>query len=106
MFNSMPFYNTTSSAMRGRARQLNPLLQALNEHPKHILVIPDRDIINETKAYGFGASYILGSVIYFLIKQIDILLARCQIDLMEKKLGTVIEDGPIIIWTRDVKVAK
>ena len=51
-FNVQAFYNTKSVALHGLARQLNPLLEALNERPrlpKYILLVPDRDIINETR---------------------------------------------------------
>ena len=87
-YNVLPYHVTRSSALKGLARQLNPLLEALNERPrlpKYILLVPDRDIINETKAFSFGASYVLGSAIYFLIRQMDMLLSRRRIGLIDKK---------------------
>ena len=68
--------------------------------------MPDRDIINETKFYTFGASYILGSAIYFIIRQMNMLIERRRIDLLDKKPGVVMPDYPKIIWTRMLKRPK
>ena len=106
-YNVKPFYNVKTSAARGLACLLNPLLEALNEQarlPKYIIMIPDKDIIVETKSYGFGASYILASAIYFLIRQMEMLLKRCRIDLKDKNRGAVIQENyPKIIWSRMLK---
>ena len=108
-FNVLPYYNTKSSALYGLARQLNPLIEALNERPKlpkYILLVPDRDIINETKAYGFGASYVLGSAVYFLIRQMEMLLSRRKVDLQDKKPGAIASQDTKFIWVRMLKRPK
>ena len=106
-YNVKSYYNTTSPASKGLARLLNLLIEALNERarlPKYIIMIPDKDIIIETKCFGFGTSYILWSAVYFLIKQMEIFLSRCQIDWIDKNPGAVIEpDFPVIIWIRMLK---
>ena len=108
-FNVLAYHNTRSSTFKDIARQLNPLLEALNERPKlpkYILLVPDHDIINETKAYGFGASYILGSAIHFLIRQMEMLISHRKIDMRDKKPGAYAEDTPTIIWTCMLKRPK
>ena len=108
-FNVLEYHNMTSSALKGIACQLNLLIEALNERPhlpKYIVVVHDRDIINETKCFRFGASYVLGSVIYYLIKQMNILLECQKFDLIDKKPGAACIELLTIIWTHMLKRSK
>ena len=68
--------------------------------------MPDHDVINETKCYAFRASYILGSAIYFIIRQMNILIERRCVDLLDKKPGAVKPEPPKIIWTQMLKRPK
>ena len=106
-YNVKTYYNVNSSASKGVAHLLNPLLEALNDRarlPKYIIMIPDKDLIVESKSYGFGASYILGSAIYFIIRQTEMLLSRRRIDLTDKNPGALINDKYLqIIWIHMLK---
>ena len=114
-FSSQPFlfahFNITRHyaglALHGIARHINPLICALNEHktlPKYILMIPDRDILTSMKtAKNFGVARIIGAVLHYLIKQIDLFIERrCQ-EAMQKKSGALMADHPKVVWMRMLK---
>ena len=66
--------------------------------------MPDQDLILHMKSFGFGTSYIMGSALYFIIRQMATYIERRKVDLIDKKPGAVLEEGfPKIIWTHMLK---
>ena len=84
---------------------LSPLVEAFNEMdrlPKYIMVIPDK--VKSIPDWA-GASVIIGVLLHYIIKRIDVMVERRLNDLMSKKPGAVYEKQPYpkIIWVRMLK---
>ena len=72
-------YNITgyfaSFGTRGPLNIINPLIDALNENehlPKLIIVVPDKDLIANTK--HFNSTYVMGKIMHYIIKQFDLFI--------------------------------
>ena len=105
-FNVKIYY--ANFATRGLARILNALIEAFNERhrlPAYIIIIPDKDIITHSKNYNISNGIVMGSAIHFLIRQFDLMVKRCQLELVHKKPGTVMDElkSPKFIWVRMLK---
>ena len=75
--------------------------------PKLLLIVPDQDFINNLIDEGMGAALVIGSSLHYVIKQIDMLIARRRQDLLDKKPGAVFPEGfPKIVWVRMLKRPK
>ena len=129
MFN-IPNYNSNWGS-RGLVKFLNPLIDALNEHPrlpKYIIIIPDRDFMKCIKEGEQNCSSIMiGACLHYIIRQYDCLI-NCRVqDLADKKIGITlqyllhpkwndtttttesicVEDKyPKLIWVRMIKRSK
>ena len=71
--------------------------------PKFLVIVLDKDLIACTKAFGSGATYIIGSSLHYIIKQVDQLIDRCKLDLFDKKPGALFEEYPQVVWVRIMK---
>ena len=104
MFNVHDF--KPGAAYTGLSRILHATVQAFNDRdrlPKYILMMPDWDIIVSLLKDNIESSYVMGATLHYLIKQVDILIARrCQ-DILEKKPGTVTDGHPYVVWVRMIK---
>ena len=60
--------------------------------PRLLLIIPDKDIVNELHVQGIDSSIVLGAVLHNIIKQIENITYRYRQSLIEKKTGAVIGD--------------
>ena len=88
-------------------RMLSPLAEAFNEMdrlPKYIMIIPDVDIVKSIPDWA-GASVIIGALLHYIIKGIDVMVEHHLNDLMSKKPGAVYEQQPYpkIIWVQMLK---
>ena len=93
-------------AARGILRLINPLVEALNECcrlPKFIVFIPDKDLIINMEANNFCAEWVMGAILHYMIKQIDLYIECRKQDLMDKRIGALVEDHPKIVWIRMLK---
>ena len=66
-------------------------------------MIPDVDLINSMNVASYNTSRVIGSLIHYLIKQIDTLLTRRKEDLLDKKPGALSEEATKVIWVRMLK---
>ena len=103
--------HTPNNAIRGIARLINPFIQAFNKEPhrlpKYVIMIPDQDLMRSIKPYRYYSSIIIGAVIHYLIKQIDLYINRRRIDIDDKKAGAALQDKyPKIVWIRMLKRPK
>ena len=76
-FNIHGYY--AGSGISGINRHIHPLVDAINERntlPKYIIMVSDVDILNTLKKKGIAAALVMGKVIHYLIKQIDLLVKR------------------------------
>ena len=102
-FNIHGFY---SSSQWGINRMLTPFVDALNEQPhlpKLMLFLYDKDFLCSLRGPKAFTGIVLGAVLHYTIKQIDVMI-DCRItELTEKKLGAVTLGHPKIIWVRMLK---
>ena len=100
------YYPTAMGIYNSVTRLLNVFIDALNTNnllSKFILVILDKDLLighsNRT-----GISVIIGAILHHVIEQMDLLIERRKMDLLQKCPGGVIDDEfPKIIWVRMMK---
>ena len=100
------YYPTAMGIYNSVTRLLNAFIDALNTNnllQKFILVILDKDLLigqsNRT-----GISVIIGAILHHVIKQMDLLIERRKMDLLQKRPGGVIDDKfPKIFWMRMMK---
>ena len=96
-----------SSSQPAISRILNATIEALNtEHrlPKMLIIIIDKDIINDLKDedFDYGANKCLTLNINWLFKQIDIAVRRTRLQILEKRPGAVNGNDPKIIYVQMV----
>ena len=106
MFNVDKFYSDLMT--KGIARVFNLLIEALNEKrlPKYILILQDKDLITNMKTSRIEVGYVMGAIIYYIIKQIDLLVDRHKTDILDKKPGACCDEHPKIVWVRMLKWPK
>ena len=99
--------NKPTLSITGLNRWIFPVTDLLNKTmwlPKLLLIVPDQDFINNLTDEGMGAALVIGSSLHYVIKQIDMLIARRRQDLLDKKPGAVFPEGfPKIVWVRMFK---
>ena len=86
---------------------MDPLAEVLNTYhqlPQYLLVVPDKDMLRHLQS-GNGISIVIGVVLHHIIKQHDIAMERCKVELLAKKLGALLPDDdiPKIVWIRMLK---
>ena len=107
-YNTRGLYTNSTSGGLGYATSHinNALIEGLNtfEHlPKYLIVISDLDVIKDVKEFNFGVYKALSAIMNWLTRQIDIVLCRKCLQLMEKKPGAVNDTDPTIINVNAVR---
>ena len=74
--------------------------------PKYILILQNKDLITNMKTSKIEAGYVMGAIIYYIIKQIDLLAERHKTDILNKKPGAYCDEHPKIVWVRMLKCPK
>ena len=88
-FNVKHFCNPTAMGVSSRnatARIINSTIEALNSSnilPKMLLVIMDKDLIESINLFDFGACKVMVQVVNWLTWQIDILVRRKRLQILE-----------------------
>ena len=73
-------------------RILNSVIEALNSCdrlPRMVLILPDKDIINDVNLYDFGAYKTIAAVVNWFTCQVDIAIHRKKLQISEKKPGAI-----------------
>ena len=102
-YNVYPLYQNPVSSTRPRlTRIINALLDKLNEEeklPRYIIIILDKDIIEEAFFYDFGVKYILKNLITWIQRNIDLCIETCKEDIRGKRPGSLTSAiEPRYIW--------
>ena len=110
-FNICGLHVSTGSAVKSSAHLINPLIHVLNEEPhlpKYIVVLPDQDILQLLVKHHSTSALVIGSILHFMIKQMDLFIARRKQDLFHRRPGALSADGllPRFIWIRMLKRPK
>ena len=91
------------------ARICNSIVEGLNSRPRLprlIIVVPDSDIIADINEYEFGTPREIRLNLRWLIRQIDMVIRRRKLEILEKKPGAVYDSDPKIIYVKMVKRSK
>ena len=107
-FNIHGFYTTASGVQNVTNRLIYAFIDALNTYhqlPQYLIVIPDKDLlVGPDKS---AISIIMGAILHYIIKQIDLFIERRHTDLLAKKPGALLDDKfPKIVWVRMAKRPK
>ena len=82
-------------------------MEAINSRkykiPRFVVIVPDKDFIEQTNFYGFGASEVFTSSLNWLIKQIEMVLERKEEAIISKKPGALPAESTKIVWIKMLK---
>ena len=85
-------------------RILNTTIKALNSNqlrmPRIILLIPDFNVLHQIKYFGFGVSQVIGSVLNWLIKNVENAISAKKDQIRHKKPGALHSGEPKVIWLK------
>ena len=93
--------NKNLGACRTVARIYNALAEGLNNRiclPRFLLVIIDKDIVEDINLFEYSASTAIFKVFEWLIRQINIAIKRRRTELIDVKPGAVYGNDPRIIF--------
>ena len=100
-YNVLGYCSAKNSATRRViARVLNSIIQGLNTRerlPCFLIVILDKDVIEDVDMFDYGVSKQLCQVVRWLVKQIEIVLCRKRLELSEIKPGSAYKTDPKIV---------
>ena len=106
-YNVMGYSATTSSANHTAiGRILNSYIEALNSRerlPRFLIVIIDKDIIDDVNVFEFGATKEIAENVHWLVRQITMFTRRRKAEIAEMKPGAVYETDPKIILVNMIK---
>ena len=102
-------YFTSSTPQRyATGRIVNNLIETLNQKqvqrmrlPRFLIVMPDKDIINDTDDLEIGESETVKDIaqnVNWVARQIDIHVRRKCLQINERKPGAICSDDPVIIY--------
>ena len=101
-YNTKIFHPKNKMVEESVARIHNALTEGLNANqilPKFIIVIIDKDIIEDLNIFDYGAHKGLALHIDWITKNIDIKVHRKRLQLLEKRPGSVLDENePTIIY--------
>ena len=90
----------TTGIHRSIAHILNSFIEALNMGrwlPRFLIVIIDKDIIEDVDMYDYGATKELYENVKWLIRQIDILIQRKKAEILNVRPGALYSTDPKLI---------
>ena len=107
-YNVKPFYPLNKTLIEESVgRIFNAFMEGLNDNhylPKLLIVVIDKDIIDDINVFDYGAHKVLKLHINWLMKNIDIALQCRCLQLIEKQPGAVPYDyWPTIIYVPMIK---
>ena len=99
-------YHNTSQPGNAISRILGSVTTAMNKRhrlPRFLLVIIDKDVIEDINIFQSDAVAALRDSINWLTRQIHIAIKRKRLELMERKPGTIYGQDPSIIYVRMIR---
>ena len=102
-YNVVLYFASAASRVKSLlARVLNSVIEGLNNKerlPKYVVVLLDKDLIENLDYFDYGIAEVLDECVYWLVKEINKAFETRRDDLRSKRagaLGTATE--PCIIW--------
>ena len=102
-FNVVLYFTSAASRVHSlMARIVNAAIEGLNSKerlPKYLLIILDKDLLQELNYFEFGLTEALEECLFWLVKQFDKVFEIHRDDLRRKKPGALsTATEPWIIW--------
>ena len=75
---------------------INSVIKALNDNqrlPKFLIVILDKDILDDLKSFEFGVEKEMAVILNWLTRQIDIVIRRKKLQIATAKPGALGPNG-------------
>ena len=85
------------------ARIINTLIDTLDKKhclPRFLIIVPDKDILNDCKVYSQDILRTVRTVVQWFVKQTTILLRHKREDILAKKPGALYSGDPTVIYVR------
>ena len=103
-YNVTPFYKSSASFTRSTlARLHNKVLEGLNDPetllPKYILMLPDKDLIEQASHAGFGCKGIFKRILFWLASNINRAM-EIRIDELRQKRAGSLHHIPKFVWVK------
>ena len=103
MYNVVLYFVSGVSRVKSlMVRIINSTLEGLNNKerlPKYVLMMLDKDLIENLDYFDFGVTEILDDCLYWLVKEINKIFEIRRDDLKSKKLGSLsTATEPRVIW--------
>ena len=104
-FNVKVFYKTGGNADSSIGHIVNALTSAINVKdaclPKYLLVVADFDPLHDLPdVFHHNASTMISDIIYWMVRQINSIVRRKRLDLLDKKPGSLSGFTTHIIFVR------
>ena len=101
-YNVLPQYAMVSNLTQSTlARVFNQVVEGLNENdwvPCYMILLPDWDLIEDSKHFGFGCKVVFQDMISWLCKNIEAVLEVRKDDLRKKNKGAILDvNGSYVI---------
>ena len=101
-------YKTASDAKHAVGRTINALITELNEKnqtlPKYLVVVMDKDILEDfDKICENSINNDIAEIVNWFVHQIQMVIRRKRIDLLEKKPGSLTNLSTSIIFVRMIR---
>ena len=85
------------------ANLINCMIRAINENaklPRHIIVIPENNLVKHFNNYGYGINLISGGCLSYITCQMECVIEGQKDELRCKRPGAVAPSEPKIIWVK------
>ena len=102
-YNISAWFQTSLVATPVIARITNSLIEALNDTiylPKYVIIIIDKDLVQDEENKGFGAKKAIEDHLFWVVKQISRALLTRREDLKQKCPGAVTADLTRVVWIK------
>ena len=104
-FNVKYYSNPDATVSSVMARIVNSLTSAVNEKntklPKYAVIIIDHDLLNSLRGYNTADLLrMIPDLVTWLVRQVNTVIRRKCIDILEKKLGTISGFATKIIFVK------
>ena len=89
-------------------RMINTLIHVINKRqklPKYLIVIPDKDVVNDVDVFEEDSHIIIQELTRWLVRQIDMIVRRKKLELLQIKPGALTGYTPKIIYVHMLRQA-
>ena len=88
------------------ARIYNAIIKALNTRsrlPRFLVIILDQDLITDVAIYDFKATKQIKKALNWLMRQIDMIVRRKQLEIYDRKPGALTNTDPALIFVKMIR---